>query len=465
MRDRYDRTVTYLRLSVTDLCSFRCRYCMPAEGVPKRDHKDICSVEELVEIARAAADCGVRKVRLTGGEPLVRRGILEICRGIAAIPEVDKLITLARKFDVPVGVLLGVEEPQAPEAEALTDGQLDAVEQIVGRYLAAREEQERQKPKRRRWPRVLAAVVIVAVVWWTVARISGLQNRIDRIDSNLGNLQNTLSDQVSRLSGTVQNILEENASLLAEGTCTPTAVDPETETLLLTASVTPKRYTEGMTATLVAALEGGRAVTGEMTQVPGTVTFTLEGLRVPLADPIKLSVQFTEKDGTVQTAALETLCGWGGPIRLNIYSMRSGSTSFSGNVLSLSGGSLEAYVTQESQAAALLDLKPVELEWQVYFNGKQVEAFPVKDFEWPEGQVNQSFPQDFNYRYEVEGPGVFSLVLYWKDSLGQTGYICAEREEFTQHAAGDRLNWESDYSHGDEDYDPVTDTFTQREYG
>lgn len=91
MRDRYDRTVTYLRLSVTDLCSFRCRYCMPAEGVPKRDHKDICSVEELVEIARAAADCGVRKVRLTGGEPLVRRGILEICRGIAAIPEVEEL--------------------------------------------------------------------------------------------------------------------------------------------------------------------------------------------------------------------------------------------------------------------------------------------------------------------------------------------------------------------------------------
>lgn len=91
MRDRYARTITYLRLSVTDLCSLRCRYCMPAEGVPKRDHRDICSVEELVEIAGAAADCGVRKVRLTGGEPLVRRGILDICRGVAAIPEVEEL--------------------------------------------------------------------------------------------------------------------------------------------------------------------------------------------------------------------------------------------------------------------------------------------------------------------------------------------------------------------------------------
>ena len=64
---------------------------MPAEGVPKRDHRDICSVEELVEIAGAAAACGVRKVRLTGGEPLVRRGILEICRGVAAIPGVEEL--------------------------------------------------------------------------------------------------------------------------------------------------------------------------------------------------------------------------------------------------------------------------------------------------------------------------------------------------------------------------------------
>ena len=91
MRDRCGRSITYLRLSVTDRCSLRCRYCMPAGGVPKRDHRDNCSVEELVEIARAAADCGVRKVRLTGGEPLVRRGILDICRGISAIPGVEEL--------------------------------------------------------------------------------------------------------------------------------------------------------------------------------------------------------------------------------------------------------------------------------------------------------------------------------------------------------------------------------------
>ncbi len=91
MKDACAREITYLRLSVTDLCDLRCRYCMPPEGVPTRSHDEICSVEELVEIVRQAAALGIRKVRLTGGEPLVRRGILDICRGIAALEGVEEL--------------------------------------------------------------------------------------------------------------------------------------------------------------------------------------------------------------------------------------------------------------------------------------------------------------------------------------------------------------------------------------
>ena len=91
MNDTFGRTVDYLRLSVTGLCNYRCQYCMPAEGTPKLRHEDILRVEECVEIARAAASCGITKVRLTGGEPLVRQGILEICRGISEIPEISEL--------------------------------------------------------------------------------------------------------------------------------------------------------------------------------------------------------------------------------------------------------------------------------------------------------------------------------------------------------------------------------------
>ena len=91
MRDGYGRDIYYLRLSVTDLCNLRCVYCMPARGVEKRRHEDILSIEALEEIALAAGRCGIRKIRLTGGEPLVRRGIVDICARTAAAPGVEEV--------------------------------------------------------------------------------------------------------------------------------------------------------------------------------------------------------------------------------------------------------------------------------------------------------------------------------------------------------------------------------------
>lgn len=85
MKDAFNRTINYLRISVTDLCNLRCKYCMPEDGVEKKQHSDILSVEEIETIVRAAAELGIDKVRITGGEPLVRNGILEICRRIGVI--------------------------------------------------------------------------------------------------------------------------------------------------------------------------------------------------------------------------------------------------------------------------------------------------------------------------------------------------------------------------------------------
>ncbi len=70
--------VDYLRLSITDRCNLRCSYCMPPEGVPPRAHDDILSFEELAAFARVATECGIGKVRITGGEPLVRRGCADL---------------------------------------------------------------------------------------------------------------------------------------------------------------------------------------------------------------------------------------------------------------------------------------------------------------------------------------------------------------------------------------------------
>ena len=91
MTDQYGRKIKYLRLSVTDLCSCRCVYCMGAEGVTKLPHEAVLSFEEIEEIVRAAVSLGVRKVRLTGGEPLVRRGIDELVRRLRAIEGIREL--------------------------------------------------------------------------------------------------------------------------------------------------------------------------------------------------------------------------------------------------------------------------------------------------------------------------------------------------------------------------------------
>lgn len=91
MVDNYGRTISYLRLSVTDLCNLRCRYCMPEAGVCKKRHEDMLTEDEMVTAVTAAARLGIRKLRITGGEPLVKKNILFICQRTAAVPGIDEV--------------------------------------------------------------------------------------------------------------------------------------------------------------------------------------------------------------------------------------------------------------------------------------------------------------------------------------------------------------------------------------
>jgi cyclic pyranopterin phosphate synthase len=91
-RDRFGRTINYLRLSVTDRCNLRCSYCMPEEGVPLRSHNEILRYEELLRIARAAARLGIEKVRVTGGEPLVRKGLVGFLARLNSIPNLAEVV-------------------------------------------------------------------------------------------------------------------------------------------------------------------------------------------------------------------------------------------------------------------------------------------------------------------------------------------------------------------------------------
>lgn len=92
--DRFSRRIDYLRLSVTDRCNLRCIYCMPPEGVPHLDHADILTYEEIIRFLHVAVKAGIGKVRLTGGEPLVRRDVERLVEGIAALrPRLDISLT------------------------------------------------------------------------------------------------------------------------------------------------------------------------------------------------------------------------------------------------------------------------------------------------------------------------------------------------------------------------------------
>lgn len=109
MLDRYGRVINYLRISVTDRCNLRCCYCMP-EGVQDVGMKNILTFEEIWEIVRTGVSLGITHIRITGGEPLVRKGCVDLIRGIREIPRVET-ITMTTN-----GVLLGNYGKQLKEA-------------------------------------------------------------------------------------------------------------------------------------------------------------------------------------------------------------------------------------------------------------------------------------------------------------------------------------------------------------
>lgn len=90
--DPYGRHINYLRLSVADRCNLRCQYCMPAEGIPKLCHSDILSYEDLYRVAAESVMLGIKKIRITGGEPLVRRGLVDFIARLASIPGLDEIV-------------------------------------------------------------------------------------------------------------------------------------------------------------------------------------------------------------------------------------------------------------------------------------------------------------------------------------------------------------------------------------
>ncbi|MBN2098572.1 MAG: GTP 3',8-cyclase MoaA [Dehalococcoidia bacterium] len=91
MSDSFQRPINYLRISLTDRCNLRCVYCMPPEGITLIPHSDILRYEEILSVVRVAVEMGVNKVRLSGGEPLVRAGVVDFIRMLSSFKDIDDL--------------------------------------------------------------------------------------------------------------------------------------------------------------------------------------------------------------------------------------------------------------------------------------------------------------------------------------------------------------------------------------
>ncbi|HOW50850.1 MAG TPA: radical SAM protein [bacterium] len=137
MFDPFSRKIDYLRISVTDRCNLRCRYCMPEEGVRPMSHDDILSFEEIAAFTRIAVGIGITKVRLTGGEPLVRRGVVSLVAQLALIEGISDLAMTTN------GLLLAEYAASLREAGLMRiNVSLDTVDRDRFREITRRDELE-----------------------------------------------------------------------------------------------------------------------------------------------------------------------------------------------------------------------------------------------------------------------------------------------------------------------------------
>lgn len=91
MRDQFERNINYMRVSVTDRCNLRCVYCMPKDGVQQISHDEILTFDEIARVCRIGAELGISRIKLTGGEPLVRKGIEDLAEMICRIPGIEQV--------------------------------------------------------------------------------------------------------------------------------------------------------------------------------------------------------------------------------------------------------------------------------------------------------------------------------------------------------------------------------------
>ena len=260
-------------------------------------------------IAQKRKEAGLSQETL-GAELGVSRQSIYKWESDTALPEIDKLVALSRRFGVTVGWLLGVEEApetsSAPDSGELTDAQLKMVEEITARYIAAL---PAPKP-RKKWPYVLAALM---VLYAAHRAYQSIDRQFDGVYSRIGQMDSKMSNQVYSISGQVEEILKQQNSLTVDYGIELVSADLVKNAVTFSVYAVPKTYVEGMRVEF--SVDNGhssnsKTVLSEPDQngQPVSEKFSAE-LTCELTDDIAITAVFVMPDGTRQTQPLQTYSG------------------------------------------------------------------------------------------------------------------------------------------------------------
>ena len=260
-------------------------------------------------IAQKRKEAGLSQETL-GAELGVSRQSIYKWESDTALPEIDKLVALSRRFGVTVGWLLGVEEApetaSAPDSGELTDAQLKMVEEITARYIAAL---PAPKP-RKKWPYVLAALM---VLYAAHRAYQSIDRQFDGVYSRIGQMDSSMSNQVYSISGQVEEILKQQNALTADYGTELVSADLSKNAVTFSVYAVPKTYVEGMRVEF--SVDNGhnsnsKTVLSEPDQKgqPVSEKFSAE-LTCELTDDIAITAVFVMPDGTRQTQPLQTYSG------------------------------------------------------------------------------------------------------------------------------------------------------------
>ena len=260
-------------------------------------------------IAQKRKEAGLSQETL-GAELGVSRQSIYKWESDTALPEIDKLVALSRRFGVTVGWLLGVEEaPETaptPDSGELTDAQLKMVEEITARYIAAL---PAPKP-RKKWPYVLAALM---VLYAAHRAYQSIDRQFDGVYSRIGQMDSSMSNQVYSISGQVEEILKQQNSLTVDYGIELVSADLVKNAVTFSVYAVPKTYVEGMRVEF--SVDNGhssnsKTVLSEPDQngQPVSEKFSAE-LTCELTDDIAITAVFVMPDGTRQTQPLQTYSG------------------------------------------------------------------------------------------------------------------------------------------------------------